>query len=74
MQDVNLLDAATIRQAHVFNPEDVRFIILVGRDLSPMLRNNIEVVNYIWIRDCAGYEQCWAQSDGDTPGLHDGEE
>jgi len=56
MQDVHLFNATTIGKAGFFNSEETWFIVIVRRDLSPILRDHVEIVNYIGVRDRTGYE------------------
>jgi hypothetical protein len=56
MQDVHLFNTTTIGKADFFNSEETWFIVIVRCDLSPILRNHIQIVNYMGVRDCTGYE------------------
>jgi hypothetical protein len=62
MQDVHLFNTTTIGKADFFNSEETWFIVIVRCDLSPILRNHIQIVNYMGVRDCTGYEWGCVQS------------
>lgn len=47
MQDVDLFNTTTIGKADFFDSEKTWFVVIVRRDLSPILGNYVQIVNNI---------------------------